>query len=248
MSTPAHPAPILTPRDGPLPIRLTIGNGYTRHSLAEAKAIIADLARQIAECEQLWDGEVATIGGFIHGKGDYEDVATFDQGRLLARLPIAQGGGRSMNTAEAVELNIIVIGTPGPQGSKRFLGMRGGKGILVESSAKVKPWREAVKWAVLEVRNRLKPNHTVTGPIDMQITFTFARPKKYAAAKHRGVPHSTRPDLSKLVRSTEDALTDAGAWEDDARVVRCLACKVYPGQHPDALDVPGAVIKIRRIA
>ncbi len=54
-----------------------------------------------------------------------------------------------------------------------------------------------------------------------------------------------RPDLSKLVRSTEDALSDAGAWEDDARVVECLARKVYAGD-PDALHIPGAVIRIRR--
>lgn len=30
-------------------------------------------------------------------------------------------------------------------------------------------------------------------------------------------------------RSTEDALTDAGIWRDDVRVVECRAAKRYPG-------------------
>ena len=51
-------------------------------------------------------------------------------------------------------------------------------------------------------------------------------------------------DLSKLVRSTEDALTDAGTWEDDSRIVHCVASKVFPGEHADALASPGAVIRI----
>lgn len=51
-------------------------------------------------------------------------------------------------------------------------------------------------------------------------------------------------NLSKLVRSTEDALTDAGAWDDDARIVECRSGKRYPGEGPDALDVPGCVIRI----
>lgn len=106
---------------------------------------------------------------------------------------------------------------------------------MIESSKFVKPWREAVKWAVLS-----QECHTVAGPIDVQMVFTMPRPK---SAKKGAVP-SNRPDLSKLIRSTEDALTDAGAWEDDARVVRCLAMKVFPGQHMDALDVPGVVIRI----
>ena len=45
-----------------------------------------------------------------------------------------------------------VFGLPGPQGSKRFVGRtKTGRGLMVESSAKVKPWREAVKWAAREM-------------------------------------------------------------------------------------------------
>src|ERR1035441_4214633 len=55
-------------------------------------------------------------------------------------------------------------------------------------------------------------------------------------------------NLSKLVRSTEDALTDAGAWDDDARIVECRSGKRYPGEGPDALDVPGCRLARRPTA
>lgn len=57
-----------------------------------------------------------------------------------------------------------------------------------------------------------------------------------------------KPDGSKLQRSTEDALTDAGLWRDDARVVEWIGVKAYPGEHPDALHAPGARIRVEVIA
>ena len=51
-------------------------------------------------------------------------------------------------------------------------------------------------------------------------------------------------NASKLARSTEDALTDAGVWTDDARVVTLVSSKVFPGEGRDALPSPGAVIRI----
>lgn len=145
-------------------------------------------------------------------------------------------------------MTITVYGTPAPQGSKRFLGVRGGKGIMVESSKSVKPWREAVKCAALidcglNDVNRSGPR--VEGPVNVHMVFTVPKPKS-APKRYRTWP-DRKPDLSKLVRSTEDALTDAGVWEDDARIVRCVASKVYPGEGTDALHIPGAVIRIEAV-
>jgi hypothetical protein len=51
------------------------------------------------------------------------------------------------------------------------------------------------------------------------------------------------PDLSKLVRSTEDACTDAGLWADDGRVAEyARVAKVWTGYDPDALQTPGAIV------
>lgn len=143
-------------------------------------------------------------------------------------------------------VEIRVVGLPAPQGSKRLIGhTKAGRGILVESSAKVKPWREAVKYAALEVFNPEAYPHEcrINGAVDVEMVFTLPKPK--SAPKTRRTWPNKKPDLSKLIRSTEDALTDAGVWEDDARVVRCVAAKVFPGEHADALGVPGAVIRIR---
>jgi crossover junction endodeoxyribonuclease RusA len=104
---------------------------------------------------------------------------------------------------------------------------------MIESSKEVKPWREAVKWAALE---QVKTPRIV-GAISLDIGFILQRPK--SLPKKRQFP-DRKPDLSKLIRSTEDALTDAGVWEDDARVIRVLATKRYQRHNENT----GAIINV----
>ena len=138
---------------------------------------------------------------------------------------------------------LVVVGTPAPQGSKSFKGMsNAGRAILAESSKKVRPWRQDVKAVALEVRGSVAPLDEA-----VRVRMTFTLPKPGSAPKRRVTYPMRTPDLSKLVRSTEDALTEAGIWKDDARVVECFAFKRYPNEGPDALDVPGCVIEIERI-
>ena len=150
-------------------------------------------------------------------------------------------------------MRIVVYGEPAAQGSKSFRGMRGGKAIMTESSAKVKPWREAVKYAAIE---QLEEDHAplslerhcngaFIGPVSLRVVFTIRKPK--SAPKRRRTWPDRTPDLDKLIRSTGDALTQAGVWEDDARIVRLVATKCYPGEGPDALHIPGAVIEISEV-
>jgi len=153
-------------------------------------------------------------------------------------------------SAVGPHITITVYGIPAPQGSKRHLG----NGVMVESSTKVKPWRQAVTYAAREAMpDGWQP---LNGPLRLAVVFTFARPKGHFRSGRNA--HLLRdaapprpagmPDLSKLVRSTEDALTDAGVWVDDARVVSCAAEKRYARDgHPDALITPGAVIHVRRL-
>jgi Holliday junction resolvase RusA-like endonuclease len=129
-------------------------------------------------------------------------------------------------------LEIKVIGIPGPQGSKRHVG--GGR--LVESSKKVKPWREAVVWAAIEAGGK------IAGPVGVEIVFTLPKPK--SAPKTRRTWPDRKPDIDKLVRSTFDALKTAGTYEDDARVVYLTTMKVFPSEGTGALDVPGCRIRV----
>lgn len=143
-----------------------------------------------------------------------------------------------------------VIGLPGPQGSKRHVG--GGR--MIESSAKVKPWREAVKHAAIAAYGPWNASTPLGAllpfPLDrpLRVRMVFTLPKPASAPKRRQTWPDRKPDLSKLVRSTEDALTDAGLWKDDARVVELTTVKRYPGEGEDALPVPGVRIRVEVIA
>jgi Holliday junction resolvase RusA-like endonuclease len=136
-------------------------------------------------------------------------------------------------------LHIVVYGSPGPQGSKRYVG----NGIMIESSAKVKPWRADVKAAALAVRNGAAP---ITGPVSVRMVFTL--PKPSSAPKRKRTWAMRKPDLSKLARSTEDALTDAGLIADDARIIEyARLAKVFPNEDPEALEAPGVRIQINPV-
>lgn len=161
-----------------------------------------------------------------------------------------------------MELRIVVFGTPAPQGSKTFYGSSaGGKGRFVESSKKVKPWRTAVQAAAeqlvtcqcFEQCGTLTEGYPLPGPLVARMVFSFVRPKShYRTGRNAHLLRDNapprpggKPDLSKLLRSTEDALT-ALVWKDDALVVDYeRAAKVWCGEDPEALDAPGALIVIR---
>jgi Holliday junction resolvase RusA-like endonuclease len=129
---------------------------------------------------------------------------------------------------------LVVHGYPAPQGSKTAYAITDKTGraraVQKEASAAVGPWREAVKTVALQHR----PAVPLDGALELATTFLFRRP-----ANHYGTGRNTHalkpsappffrnsaPDQSKLIRSTEDAITDAGLWRDDARVVSHLAVK-----------------------
>lgn len=69
------------------------------------------------------------------------------------------------------------------------------------------------------------------------------------APKRRKTFPSRKPDIDKLLRSTLDALTEAGVFTDDARVVEFTRlAKVFPGEDPEALDAPGVRITVERFS
>lgn len=138
-----------------------------------------------------------------------------------------------------------VTGIPAPQGSKRAYiipakGPRKARANLVESSSAVKPWRAAV------VRDWTAAGHpTAPGAVGVEIDFRLPRPKAHYGtgrnagkirAAFRRIWHVKKPDLDKLVRSTLDGLTTAGAYQDDSVVVSLSVWKEYveDGEEPGA--------------
>src|SRR3546814_13564041 len=98
---------------------------------------------------------------------------------------------------------------------------------MIESSKKVKPWRQDVKaaaeaWIVLWQRAHARPWSPLDGPLLVRMVFTL--PKPMSAPKRRRTWPDKKPDLSKLIRPTEAApkdQTDAGSvGEGRGRKVR----------------------------
>ena len=110
---------------------------------------------------------------------------------------------------------------------------------MVESSAKVKPWREAVRQEALATGMPL-----TSRPVFVQMTFRFTRPKAHHNSRgelKESAPaqHTSRPDVDKLARSTLDGLTGV-LFIDDSQVSYMVASKQYadPGQREGAtIDV-----------
>jgi len=116
---------------------------------------------------------------------------------------------------------------PAPQGSKRHVG----HGRMIESSKRVKPWREAIR------QEALKTGWALTDqPVFLHLLFRFRRPKGHHNSKGELKPsapksHITRPDLDKLCRSTLDGLTGI-LFKDDSQVAFLICSKEYtqPGE------------------
>ena len=121
-----------------------------------------------------------------------------------------------------------VPGVAAPQGSKKAFRTRGGRIALVESCARVKPYRATVALAAREVW----AEGATHGTVGVSIAFTFVRPKSHYNAKgvlRAGV--ATHPgkgvgDLDKLCRAAIDGLTGI-IYVDDSQVVSLVATKAY---------------------
>jgi Holliday junction resolvase RusA-like endonuclease len=123
-------------------------------------------------------------------------------------------------------INIRVYGIPASQGSKRPIG----NNRFIEASKKLAPWRKAVKDASsgLVVED-------LDAPIGCNIIFFLPRPKTVK----RDYP-TVFPDVDKTMRSTFDALTQAGVWADDKMVCFATVSKRYETDD----QPPGAFIEI----
>lgn len=146
------------------------------------------------------------------------------------------------------EFKFFIPGIPQPGGSKKGFAIadknRPGKyrAILTEDNRKSKPWRQAVAWAAMEIFRMGEP---LDGPLEVEFKFYMPRPKSHFGKN--GIRPALRfkrpivkPDVTKLIRSTEDALKGI-AWCDDSLIVSQSGKKFYSGR-------PGALITIRPAA
>lgn len=130
-------------------------------------------------------------------------------------------------------VTFIVPGKPAPQGSKRHVG----RGILIESSREVGPWRERV---ALAAHNAMNGRTLLDGPIAVRLALTLPRPK--SAPKRTTPPAVKRPDIDKLARAILDAITGT-VIHDDSQITYLRVTKRLAdiGETPGATIVVGAI-------
>lgn len=199
----------------------------------------ASLASQIRDLAKQWGYPAVAY------ELTAQALAHNPQGAVVTEQPAAL-------RASAPIFALEVLGRPAPQGSKRHVG----NGVMLEMSKYVRPWRQDVRAAAETLLARVdRTLFPLDGPLLVDMVFSVARPKgHYRTGRNAHLLRDTAParpqgmpDLSKLTRSTEDALTSAGVWKDDARVVEYgRLAKIYAdSDDPDALSAPGAVIRVR---
>lgn len=134
-------------------------------------------------------------------------------------------------------ISMFVPGVPAPGGSKKFVGMSKprpgqarGHAILIDAAGeKNKNWRSV---CAMVAANQIRGGG-FAGPLKVSFEFIMPRPKGHYGKKGLkwNAPryHTVRPDCTKLIRSSEDALTGI-AWMDDAQIALQEGSKLYGDQ------------------
>lgn len=141
-------------------------------------------------------------------------------------------------------LEFFVPGIPRPAGSKTAFalkkgGVYTGRAIVTDASgARGREWRQDVKQAAIAA---MDGRDILTGAIEVQLKFFMPRPKgHYGTGKNAyeikaSAPdyHTGKPDVLKLARGTEDAMTGI-VYRDDSATTTLNLQKKYalPGQVP----------------
>jgi Holliday junction resolvase RusA-like endonuclease len=152
----------------------------------------------------------------------------------------AESCGKAHIAPACQTIRFFVPGLPRPGGSKRaFLHKTTGRVIVTEDCKRSKDWRTAVAFKASEAIKS-----PFAGPVEVRFEFLMPRPKgHFGSGRNTGILRSSapaypavKPDVTKLVRSTEDAMKGI-AWNDDAQAVRQIGEKRYA-------EIAGAIITI----
>jgi Holliday junction resolvase RusA-like endonuclease len=151
---------------------------------------------------------------------------------------------QSTTLTPSSSFTFTVLGKPAPQGSKRHVG----RGVMVESSKRCKPWRQDVRHTALDLR----PGDwyaNMDAAIALSVVFVFARPKSHFRANGQLKPsapaHCTGRigDVSKLVRAVEDAMTGI-IYNDDAQIISLIAHRRFANDR----EQPCAIITVSAVS
>jgi len=129
-----------------------------------------------------------------------------------------------------IDIEFSVLGTPAPQGSFRAAySPKSKRAFLIQANKRTMPWRQEVAAAAMQAMQD-GGLFKCGGPVSLTATFFMPRPKGHYGKKglRPSAPRwpDKKPDLSKLLRAIEDAMTGI-VYIDDAQIVDCLIGKEY---------------------
>lgn len=154
---------------------------------------------------------------------------------------------------QEMSIEFFVEGRPLPSGSKRGFaikkgGQYTGKAIVVDANKNSVYWKQKVALTANDNYNG-KP---LSGPVIVEMEFYFRRPKShFGTGKNSGVlkrsspdHHTIKPDLLKLARAVEDALSGI-IYNDDSQIVQEFLEKNYC----DDIEKPeGVLVRVEQLS
>lgn len=143
-------------------------------------------------------------------------------------------------------LRFVAYGRPQAQGSK----VRTKYAMRDSNDATLTPWRNTVSGAA-RVGMTLDGLSRIDAPVHVRCLFFFDRPRShYRTGKNAHLLRDNAPthpirvgDLDKLQRALFDAITDSGAWADDALVADVRAGKRWTSS-VGPMQTPGVIVEI----
>jgi len=129
-------------------------------------------------------------------------------------------------------VTLVIHCKPAPQ--PRVRAYRWGARVGVYTPDTAAEWKSQVILAALAHRGKF-----AVGALQLEVEFYLPRPQ---AHKHDDYV-AVKPDLDNLLKSTMDALTNAGVWHDDAQVAAVVMSKRYE----QANHTVGAVIRLEAL-
>ena len=134
----------------------------------------------------------------------------------------------TLEPATAQRIIFTVLGEPKTAGSKKaFYSPKLKRAIITDDNAKSRDWKEQVASTARQVYD----GELLTGALKVSLRFFRVRPAGHYNSRgelnktgRESIAPATRPDVLKLARCVEDALSGV-VWRDDAQIVVELLVK-----------------------
>ena len=137
-------------------------------------------------------------------------------------------------------ISITVLGEPSPEGSTRsfYIPKLNRTVTTHQNQSRLNSWRNRVATEAQNVLCECDWTSDRTSAYTLDVDFVLPRPPSVPA--HRRIHPTVKPDVDKLVRAINDALTGI-LFPDDCQVVSIRVTKNYEGGRR-----PGAYIEVSR--